>query len=296
MAENLKFPIENEIDYPAWIEFTAYELPDVINQTAQKIRDQNAAAQEQTYENPQGTPKRSITLYLPQSLEYPGNVTYNNNARLGAAGAFVESQIRTGRSVLASSIDAIRESFLSTIDAISTGLDGTTASKIAVSKIIPRLPENFGNAISSAARVTDNPNFRTLFESVPIREFSFSFKMIPESKTEQKSIEDIIYHFRQELYPAAIQAEQDDQNPASGIVFGYEYPNQFEINPYYRTKEGGKVSLGHKFLRCYLTNFDVKYNTESMGFFADGKFTSYEINLTLTETRALSKKDIEEGF
>ena len=52
--------------------------------------------------------------------------------------------------------------------------------------------------------VTVNPNTRSLFKNVAIREFAFQFKFIAKSKKEADEVRKIIKFFRTELYPEAL--------------------------------------------------------------------------------------------
>ena len=62
-------------------------------------------------------------------------------------------------------------------------------------------------AVKQASGVTLNPNTRSLFKSVALREFAFQFKFIAKSKKEADEVRKIIKFFRTELYPEALTEE-----------------------------------------------------------------------------------------
>ena len=55
--------------------------------------------------------------------------------------------------------------------------------------------------------MTTNPNTRSLFKSVSLREFTFQFKFIPLSEQEHDHVISIIKFFRTELYPEDITVD-----------------------------------------------------------------------------------------
>ena len=129
------------------------------------------------------------------------------------------------------------------------------------------------------------PNSRALFESVPLREFTFQFKLIPNSQKEAEAIKRIIKFFRTELYP-------EDTNPTGqGVSLGYKFPNKFDIRMSY---SGRRVATG--ILPAYLRDVTVAYNSGSMGFFYDGNFTDVDLNVSFLESRPLKKTEIAQGY
>ena len=76
-------------------------------------------------------------------------------------------------------------------------------TKVSVSKYLGG--EGTALAVKQASGVTLNPNTRSLFKSVALREFAFQFKFIPLSKQEHDTVIKIINFFRQNLYPENIK-------------------------------------------------------------------------------------------
>ena len=94
------------------------------------------------------------------------------------------------------------QSLLSGVGATASSLMGSGAApelarlamtKLSVSKYLGG--EGTALAVKQASGVTLNPNTRSLFKSVALREFAFQFKFIPLSKQEHDTVIKIIRFF-----------------------------------------------------------------------------------------------------
>jgi len=231
------------------------------------------------------TPSGPITLYLPQAIVVADQVNYER-INLGIIGANALAGLQSGKGIREAIGGSIAEAGKSVLDFVTnpSGLGSQLAGLAAV-----RLAENVGNdafrGVSRAAfGVSVNPNTKSLFNSVELRTFSFSFKMIASSPEEANAIENIIYTFRKEVYPREILGPQ-------GVSVGYVFPNKFRI---LMTYNGQPVAT--KFLDSNLISVQTTYNPSSMGWHVDGKPSEVDLTLNFGEPRALSKKDIEEGY
>ena len=224
-----------------------------------------------------------VMLYLPQGLQFRDNVTYEN-MDIGATGAAVSQ----GAGIVSAMTDGVG----SFVD----GLVGNKAVSDELAKLATvRLAQKagkFGDEITAGLKlqtgVTTNPNQRSLFKQVNMREFQFNFKMIARSKAEQNQIKNIVKFFRSKLYPEDIPVTVGGQE----ISLGYNFPNKFNIEFEYDGE-----TIAHKVKPCFLRAVDTTYNASQMAFHDDGEFLEVDINLNFTETVTLSKKDIvAEGF
>ena len=225
----------------------------------------------------------AVILYLPPGLQFRDNVTYDN-VDLGRIGATVEAGLKMGNGVMSSVGNYLSDMGSDLTSAIRSGISGNAGALIA-----QRLARNLGNAgqevssaISSVTQTTINPNTRVLFKQVPIREFTFQFKLIPESAQEAQSVKDIIKFFRTNLYPEELRA--------GPIAVGYKFPRKFNIRMQYDGRE-----VATKILPSYLRDVSVTYNSQGMGFHSDGNFTDVEIALNFMEYRPLRKQEIIQG-
>lgn len=289
MPQTFRYPLETE-KYPAKVVFSLIKNPGV--QTGKQARNPNQIVSV-------GTPYPTgdqCTLYLPQSLEYNDAANYVRG-ELRVDGALVEMALRKSGSVagtpsaIMNAISGeVKRSSSAILDMLKGNVDPEIAKMVVTKVVAGDATTGAAAGVKSNLRVSTNPNYRTLFSDVPIREFTFGFKMIPTELEETRQIKNIINFFRKELYPTKILQSE-------GISYGYNFPNTFRIRTFY-----GDQPIGHKYLDSYLTNVTTRYNGESMAFVRDfekggpPEFSDYEMILTFTETRALDQGDIEKGF
>lgn len=233
-----------------------------------------------TATNP-NTPK--IQLYLPPGINFRDGISYSDTTNLGAIGASIENSLKSGDGIAKAAFNAFVNDSKGLINGLKTGVGGDAGS-LAALKVANKFSkfERANAALASATRVALNPNTRTLFQSVPVRSFAFQFKMIPNSASEVRAIEAIIKRFRTVMYPEEIGSDS--------ISLGYKFPDPFEIKMFYKNSE-----VFTRILPSYLRDVNVTYNTSGMGFHEDGGFTDCDVSLTFTESRPLSKDDVERG-
>lgn len=286
MAATYKYPLDTE-NYPASIIFSLVKNPGVQAGKQTGNPDQIVKV---------GTPYETgeqCQLYLPQALEYNDAANYTRG-ELGVKGALAEEALRRGAGRLGAVVKTlgadVKRSAAGLADMVRGDVDPEVAKMIVTKLIAGEATEGIAAGVKSNLRVSSNPNYRTLFSDVPIREFTFGFKMIPKSQAETDQIKGIIQFFRRELYPTKILQ-------SGNVSYGYNFPNTFRIRTYYDSQP-----IGHKYLDCYLTSISTRYNGESMAFVKDfnsggtPEFSDYEITLTFTEIRALDQNDILNGF
>lgn len=259
---------------------------EVVNKESERLKGKN----NKTYENPGAQSKYagSVTLYLPQQLQIQDAVTYSNGASLGAIGAGVEAGLANG----ASALDAIGAGLTQGIDSFTNlfgnaGLDAE-ASALALTRTAQTLgTQEIANGVRAATRVAVNPNLRSLLESVPIRTVPFNFRLVAQNRREAQEIEKIVKFFRYQMYPDEIEGQIGGAN----VSLGYKFPDPFEITTTYKGKQ-----VGTKFLDAYLQSVSVTYNEQGAGFHSDGYPTDVSVALTFIESKALTRRLVEEGY
>ena len=233
---------------------------------------------------------RQVRLYLPQAIQITDGVQVGP-IDLGAVGAGVEAGLANG----VSNVGEIAQQALagaditSIVDVFRNNNLRSTAGAFAAQRAA-RLVGSQGaaGAISRASRVQVNPNTRSLFRAVNLREFSFTFKMIGTSQAEAESIKAIIAFFRRELYPEEIDLGVGDQQAS----LAYRMPNLFNIRFLYKNS----LDIATRIKPSYLRNFTATYNPSGMGMHADGNFLETDITMSFVEDTTLSRKDINDGF
>ena len=226
-----------------------------------------------------------VELYLPENISITDAVTYGN-LDLGTLGATIEQGVASGASIAATAVKGLTDGVGSFMESFSAKSFDTPLARLALTRTASKFGDRVGGAVALNTRTVINPNTRAMFESVPLRELPFTFRLIAKTQDEAEEIKNIIKFFRTELYPGTISAS--DNIP---ISLGYKIPNLFEIRFEYDGKE-----IATKFLDCYLRNVSVVYNSENGAFHSDGNFSDIQLSLTFTESRALTRELIEEGY
>jgi len=258
---------------------------ELANKSAQKLK----GSAQNSYENPAAQKKYGgdVTLYLPTSHVVSDAVQYTG-ATLGTMGAGVEAGLQNG----GSAIKAIGAGLTQGIDSFTSLFNSAGIDKDAAALALTRTAETFGTqeisaGVKSATRVTANPNLRMLLESVPVRTIPFTFRLIAQSQDEAIEIQKIVEFFRYQLYPDEITGTIG----GAEVSLGYKFPDPFEITTTYKGKR-----VGNKFLDAYLTTVTTTYNENGMGFHSDGYPSDVSIQLAFSESKALTRKLVNQGY
>ena len=301
----LRFPKDNQ-DYKGRVTFRSFAPPvpevniqgitKIVGTTLANFKEKTFDAAEVdvgdaanytsgTQSNKRNYSGERVSLYLPQALTFRDAAEYSTGVELGAIGGTAEAAANQGQNIGGIIGAAAREGF-STIQDLLTGrtdVDGD-AARLAATRIARNFAgERGGNVARSVLRTTVNPNKRTLFRAVNLRDFSFQFKMIANSADEAEEIDKIIKFFRTELYPAVTGGGTE--------IIGYNFPNLFDIEMSYDNKP-----VATKIKPVYLRDINTTYNPGSMGWHVDGKASEVDVTLAFVEERTLNKQDIAEGF
>lgn len=232
------------------------------------------------YQTAKNTP--IIDLYMPA-----GNIVMNEgvqyeNVNLDPMGAATGAALASGDSIMSAFGKGLAEG----LQSIFNMRDNSTEqlARLATARLMNKIPGGVGRAGQLAVQATTNPNTRAMFRNVNIREFNFTFKFIATSASEARIVEEIIRHFRTEMYPEAI-------NPG-GVPIGFEFPNAFDISFKYK----GQNAKIPKIETSYLRNIQTSYNPTSATFHADGQPNEIDLTLNFVEIRTLNKQDIQGEF
>jgi len=139
------------------------------------------------------------------------------------------------------------------------------------------------NLLSRAFGVELNPNLELLFNSPELREFSFSFKMTPRSKSEAQIVRSIIRTFKQ-----AMSVKRSES------VLLLKSPHTFRIS--YLTSTKDHPYLNH-FKECALTNCSVNYTPDGQYMSYNDSdpggrsMTAYELSLNFSELEPIFDDD-----
>ena len=232
---------------------------------------------------------RQVRLYLPQAIQISDGVQVGP-IDLGTAGAGTEASLNAG---ITNVPDIAMNAFAGTdiasiVDLIRNPNLQSTGARFAAQKAARKLDAGVAGAVARGTQVQVNPNTRSLFRAVNLREFSFTFKMIATSRAEAESIKAIIEFFRKELYPEEIELGVGDVRGS----LAYRMPNLFNIRFLYKNNQ----QIATKLKPTYLRNFSATYNPSGMGMHDDGNFLETDITMSFVEDTTLSRQDINAGF
>ena len=234
-----------------------------------------------------------VVMYLPPNIIVPDNFDYGQ-AALGITGAAAETSLQTaGGSAVGAAIQGLTSGAQSIISGIlgngsqNSNNNASVAGAVAATTLFGS--QGISGAIKGATRVTVNPNTRTLFNNVNIREFSFDFQFIPTSQSEAIEIAAIVEFFRTEAYPELLSFQTGN---GLNIPYGYKFPNAWDINAIFK----GRKIKGIDFQRSYLRNVTSSYNPTQIGMYEDGQFNEIRMTLTFVEARPLDKAAIKRHY
>jgi len=229
-------------------------------------------------------PDGQVVLYLPPGFQVAEGVAFDG-VDLGPTGALALNRMTddTLSDATEGTFGVATSVGQSIIDAVSGGASPEAArlGAITLAGATRRLAgAGIAAAGNVAAGVTVAPNQRTLFKRVNMREFSFSFSLVPSSAEEASAVDGIVDFFRHFLYPEPIMV--------GDVRVGYKYPEKFKIKvSSFRGWEPVQIQPS------YLRNLSVTTNPNGMAFHKDGKPVETQITLNFIESATLDRKQEE---
>lgn len=222
-----------------------------------------------------------VTMFIPLSFVVNDIISYEN-AEFGAMGGAALQALQNTGDIASAAGQAIKTGVAGLKDMFAAGssLSGI-AARVAVARGAAFIPNQTArDVLRSAAQVTVNPNTRAMFRGVALREFTFQFKLIPNSSEEAREIKKIIKFFRYHAYPEGIDVK--------GVPIAFVFPNMFKIKLQYNNNP-----IGTRIKMCYLRNVSTTYNPTASSFHSDGSPTEIDLSLTFVENKTLTRQDIE---
>jgi len=211
-----------------------------------------------------GGNKVDINIYQPAGIAVSDGANYQN-FDLGniQSGLDFAKNVATGKSNNVSGSDVLAAALIA-----KNSLSGKESGF------------NIRSKAALAAGVATNPYTRTTFETVNIRTFSFSFKLVAESSNDAQTAKKIERSFRKFLYPKRAGA------------LALAYPPLFRIE--FHTL-GGINTYMPNIKPCYLTSLESTFNETSNAFHSDGSPIEVNLSLGFQEERALLRDDLYEN-
>lgn len=182
----------------------------------------------------------------------------------------------------------LSDAYNSSIGAVKTGeLQQGTISAV-VSKIISSTGGNvgFSNVLSRTTGAVINPNLELLFNSVNLREFSFTFDFAPRDAYEGQIVKQIIKTIKKSMSAKTNVFGA----PGSGFLIGS--PDVFEIK--YKSGNGDHPFL-NAFKTCALIDMRLDYTASgNYSTYSDGTPVHTSMSLTFKELNPIYAEDYDE--
>ena len=220
----------------------------------------------------------AVFLPIPSGLTFSDNMQYSS-LDLGIMGSIVSKAVgaAVNQSNLFSGVGAGIGAGVGTIVNQIKSTNAAAAASIATRFVGS---DNLANAVDFGARQVIAPNTNTAFQNSGVRQFQFSFKMMPKDQKEADTITQIVRLFRQNMYPAA-----------NDLILTYPPVWNIDFFDGSTSKKNTKLPGIHT---CYLIAMSAVYNSSGNMFHADGHPVETDVQLTFEETRALTLSDIVE--
>jgi hypothetical protein len=216
----------------------------------------SATLSPQTY-----TPRGSISLYIPETMNFTYNQQYN--------------------SISATAVGA--QAIGAALDTVGKFIPGNIAGK-AISSA-----ENIvsGDAVKlglKSAGLAINPKLQMLYEGVGFREYQMAFTFTPYSQQEADAVANIIKTFKEYSAPRIVKG-------GTGGMF-FIPPAVFQPTFFFNGKINNKVN---QVTESVITNVDVNYGPNGWATFNDGSPVQTTLTLQFQETQILDRDTLKKG-
>tara|TARA_R110000796_G_scaffold57293_1_gene132352 strand:- start:1968 stop:3104 length:1137 start_codon:yes stop_codon:yes gene_type:complete len=221
----------------------------------------------------------AISLYMPPSVTVEYSVGYKDDpigtlAMLGRDAIQAFSSGGGTTAVLNDIVDSLA----------STGAEGLKGAGL---KAVDVVAPGASSLVQLSTGKVVTPKMELMFENVGRRNFSFTFAFIPKSVQEAKSIEKIIYSFKENMMPEFVEGSQREM----------KIPNTFDIKYMYQNTENKFIN---KISSCFLKSMNVTYGGDRYTAYnpVDGSPVPQKSTITLSfgEIEVMHKDLIKRGY
>ena len=230
-----------------------------------------------------------ISLYMPPNIKSKYGANYKNS-ETGLAGV-LGAQLADS-----TSIDTMLQNFsdTGTFNTLKDAFIDTMGLKIGAGITSIVGAGDLEGVIRKGMQKALNPAVEAIFQSVDLREYSFSFRFTPRSENEVRTVDNIVKLFKFHMLPERVQGQEVGRH----LIF----PSEFEVHYMFQ----GVENTWYPFAAgSVLKSMDVDYGPggETQHFRPIqtdmGSLPApTEINMTLNfrETEIMTKEKIVEGF
>lgn len=240
----------------------------------------------------------NILLPVPESINYIDSPQWSDE-RVGAIGKLAGSLAKSAANNNSQELGATLQKLA------GAGLGPYVLQQIS------KLGGPSGEAITQgAAGVILNPYIEQIFKGIAIRNFSFSWKLVPRSASEQVKIHNIIRALRYYSLPnySGTSGLSEDPNADTTITTLQDrwltVPNIFQLKWTYTGKSQTEINSLPKFKPCVLKAVNVNYTPDGVwathitndASLSGPAPVAYNLSLEFSETEIITSSDVKQGY
>lgn len=243
--------------------------------------------------------KDTILLPIPEDVSYTDNPQWNDSA-IGVKGRFGPQFLqKAAKGFDSGETEGMGEALAKLADAgkVSVLLD-MIRSKLGADP--NAITQNINGKIA-------NPYLEQVFGGIGMREFSFSWKLVPRNEKEQQSIHQIIKTLRKSTLPdlsgsfGSIATGLENNAEVAASASGDRWlklPKVFNLS--WRS-QGTEIESLPKIKTCVCKNVQVSYTPDNVWashlVSKDNPYpVGYNLSLTFGETEIITGLDVEKGY
>jgi hypothetical protein len=229
-----------------------------------------------------------IALFIPPDAMSTGYKSDYKNLEMGSGGAAALKAAQSGKGTAGS--------IWETAAAYAEGTFGSGLSELSSKILQEALPEQLAAMAARHHGKVVNPNIVSDYQGpTSQREHKFTFKMMPKSETESKTVRNIVRGFKVAMLPSG-----GDANSPTAPIGMFGYPDEWKIKFTINGREEGESedSSIFKIGKSVLTDIGLDYSTQDTVAFYEGTSNpvTTEMVLTFQEIGMMHRTLAEMGF
>tara|TARA_Y100000389_G_C17465318_1_gene524951 strand:- start:172 stop:1173 length:1002 start_codon:yes stop_codon:yes gene_type:complete len=248
--------------------------------------------------------KDTILLPIPEDVSYTDNPQWNDSA-IGVKGRF-------GPQFLQKSAEGLESGDTAGMGKALSDLAGAGKVSVILDLIRSKLGADPNAVTQNLNGKIANPYLEQVFGGIGMREFSFSWKLVPRNEKEQQAIHHIIKTLRKSSLPdlsgnfGGISDGLIKTNPATDEIIDNQgggdrwlkLPKVFNLS--WRS-QGTEIESLPKIKTCVCKNVQVSYTPDNVWashlVSKDNPYPiGYNLSLTFGETEIITGLDVEKGY
>jgi hypothetical protein len=267
----------NPVGYEEGTEYTigggiANAVTNEVNEVVTSVKDFFNGTEKQasaaTIAPETTTPRGSISLYIPETVNFSYGASYNDVSLTAVVGDTVSSALGTVGKHLSKASEGSKAYKLGQGISSLGNIASADAAKLALRQ----------------AGLAVNPKLQLLFEGIGFRSYQMTFTFTPYSQQESEQVTKIINTFKKFAAPRIV----------SGATAGLFFipPAVFEPKFYFNGAENKKINA---IAQSVIENIDVNYAPNGWSTFGDGAPVQTTLTIQFKETQILDRDTLVTG-